>query len=74
MCLAVTGSRGSSAEFGTPASAEMSPISQTSPITMSPLSGSPLSSGINSPIAGNVVTGSMDRSVLMKIHSRRYRE
>ena len=72
--FAASGSRDSSMEFnGTPASAEMSPISQTSPISMSPLSGSPLSSGINSPIAGNGA-GSMDKSVLMKIHSRRYRE
>ena len=83
----VSSKASSSMDFGTatPASADMSPISQTSPISMSPLSGSPLSSGINSPIAscltigvGVGVTGrgkeEVDSSVLMKIHSRRYRE
>ena len=58
----------------TPMSADMSPISQTSPISMSPLSpgGSPISSGINSPVAH----GGGDRrpAVIMKIHSRRFRE
>ncbi|KAH9502160.1 hypothetical protein Btru_070284 [Bulinus truncatus] len=49
-------------------SADLSPISQTSPISMSPAS--PGNSGVNSP-----VTGSIGRDpVLMKIHSRRFRE
>ncbi|KAK2167715.1 hypothetical protein LSH36_25g10000 [Paralvinella palmiformis] len=70
------GSKTSGVDFvGTPVSAEMSPISQTSPISMSPLSGSPLSSGVNSPIASNTVIGNTQKSsVLMKIHSRRFRE
>ena len=72
------GSKSSSAEAGilTPMSAEMSPISQNSPISMSPLSpgGSPLSSGINSPIASNSMLGERKPQVVMKIHSRRFRE
>ncbi|XP_059140026.1 uncharacterized protein LOC131928117 [Physella acuta] len=49
-------------------SADLSPISQTSPISMSPAS--PGNSGVNSPI-----TGSIGRDpVVMKIHSRRFRE
>ncbi|CAL1533082.1 unnamed protein product [Lymnaea stagnalis] len=49
-------------------SADLSPISQTSPISMSPAS--PGNSGVNSP-----VTGSLGRDpVVMKIHSRRFRE
>ncbi|XP_064645784.1 selenocysteine insertion sequence-binding protein 2-like isoform X2 [Lineus longissimus] len=57
----------------TPASNDMSPISQNSPISMSPLSpGSPLSSGVNSPIAGGLnLTKS---SAALKLHSRRFRE
>ncbi|KAJ8311671.1 hypothetical protein KUTeg_011026 [Tegillarca granosa] len=56
---------------GTPASADLSPISQTSPISMSPLSPgqSPQSSEVNSPIAGVV-----GKDVIRKIHSRRFRE
>jgi hypothetical protein len=56
---------------GTPGSANLSPISQTSPISMSPLSPgtSPLSSEVNSPIAGAV-----GKDVVRKIHSRRFRE
>ena len=59
----------------TPMSADMSPISQTSPISMSPLSpgGSPLSSGINSPVAAQA-SGERRSAVIMKIHSRRFRE
>ncbi|XP_050404547.1 selenocysteine insertion sequence-binding protein 2-like [Patella vulgata] len=53
------------------ASAELSPISQTSPFSMSPLSpsASPLHSGFNSPIAKD-----SSNPALLKIHSRRYRE
>lgn len=61
----------------TPISADMSPISQTSPISMSPLSpgGSPLSSGVNSPIASNNhLMDERSQNVIMKIHSRRFRE
>ncbi|XP_076080464.1 uncharacterized protein LOC143051484 isoform X1 [Mytilus galloprovincialis] len=56
---------------GTPGSANLSPVSQTSPISMSPLSPgtSPLSSEVNSPIAGAV-----GKDVVKKIHSRRFRE
>ncbi|KAK3094671.1 hypothetical protein FSP39_004772 [Pinctada imbricata] len=56
---------------GTPASNDLSPISQTSPISMSPLSPgvSPQSSEVNSPIAGII-----GKEVRMKIHSRRFRE
>ncbi|XP_048251279.1 uncharacterized protein LOC124121959 [Haliotis rufescens] len=64
----------SSMELGNGAStsADLSPISQTSPISMSPLSpgASPLSSGVNSPITGH----SKDLKAMMKIHSRRFRE
>ncbi|XP_045184990.2 uncharacterized protein LOC123542996 isoform X2 [Mercenaria mercenaria] len=57
--------------LGTPASAELSPISQQSPSCMSPMSpgASPLSSGVNSP-----VTGTIQQTVKLKIHSRRFRE
>lgn len=49
-------------------SADLSPISQTSPISMSPAS--PGNSGVSSPSAG-----SLGRDpVIMKIHSRRFRE
>ncbi|ESO82987.1 hypothetical protein LOTGIDRAFT_134361, partial [Lottia gigantea] len=53
------------------ASAELSPVSQTSPFSMSPLSpsASPLQSGFNSPIAKD-----SSNPALLKIHSRRYRE
>ncbi|XP_067653114.1 selenocysteine insertion sequence-binding protein 2-like [Haliotis asinina] len=65
----------SSMELGNGAStsADLSPISQTSPISMSPLSPgtSPLSSGVNSPITGG---HSKDLKAMMKIHSRRFRE
>ena len=86
--------KSSSTDFGgynTPPMSADSPISQSSPFTMSPLSpgGSPLSSGVNSPsqagsfphgsysgmnsVAG---TGMDDRTpgVMLKIHSRRFRE
>ena len=54
---------------------DLSPISQTSPIVMSPLSGSPLHSGFNSPVANqNAVAGNANSSVLSRIHSRRFRE
>lgn len=81
--LSQDGSKASSYGAATPATVDMSPISQTSPVSMSPLSGSPFASGINSPIAcglaglGIVPKASGDdieASVLMKIHSRRYRE
>ncbi|CAH1790315.1 unnamed protein product [Owenia fusiformis] len=54
-------------------SAELSPVSQTSPISMSPLSpgGTPASSGVNSPITG--ATKDLNPA-LLKIHSRRFRE
>ncbi|XP_052785632.1 uncharacterized protein LOC128221193 isoform X2 [Mya arenaria] len=57
--------------LGTPNSAELSPISQPSPSCMSPLSPgtSPLSSGLTSPM-----TGSIQHTVKLKIHSRRFRE
>ncbi|CAG5125725.1 unnamed protein product, partial [Candidula unifasciata] len=56
------------ANGGAELSADFSPISQTSPISMSPAS--PGNSGVNSPI-----TGSVGRDpVVMKIHSRRFRE
>ncbi|XP_021354906.1 selenocysteine insertion sequence-binding protein 2-like, partial [Mizuhopecten yessoensis] len=62
-----------SADYGvtTPASNDLSPISQTSPISMSPLSpgASPLSSEVNSPIAGTI-----GKEAVLKIHSRRFRE
>lgn len=67
-------SKGSVVDYigtGTPASNDLSPISQTSPISMSPLSPgvSPQSSEVNSPIAGTI-----GKEVRMKIHSRRFRE
>ncbi|XP_074661442.1 uncharacterized protein LOC141914067 [Tubulanus polymorphus] len=54
---------------------DLSPISQNSPISMSPLSpgSSPLSSGVNSPIASLGMVD-MSSSAAMKIHSRRFRE
>ena len=52
-------------------SVDMSPISQTSPISMSPLSGSPLSAGVQ---ATDGASDSVDPSVMLKIHSRRFRE
>ncbi|XP_014779717.1 selenocysteine insertion sequence-binding protein 2-like isoform X1 [Octopus bimaculoides] len=51
----------------TPASADLSPVSQTSPISISPLS-----SGVNSPIAG--ATEKDVNPAVLKIHSRRFRE
>ncbi|XP_013409777.1 selenocysteine insertion sequence-binding protein 2-like isoform X3 [Lingula anatina] len=62
-----------SLESGTPASAELSPVSQTSPICISPPSpgGSPLSSGVNSPTVG---TKALNSKIVSKIHSRRFRE
>ncbi|GAB1605872.1 Hypothetical predicted protein [Argonauta hians] len=51
----------------TPASADLSPVSQTSPISISPLS-----SGVNSPIAGG--TEKDVNPAVLKIHSRRFRE
>ncbi|XP_048749684.2 selenocysteine insertion sequence-binding protein 2-like isoform X3 [Ostrea edulis] len=67
-------SKGSVVDYtgtGTPASNDLSPISQTSPINMSPLSPgvSPQNSEVNSPIAGTI-----GKEVRMKIHSRRFRE
>ncbi|GFN93192.1 selenocysteine insertion sequence-binding protein 2-like [Plakobranchus ocellatus] len=49
-------------------SADLSPISQTSPISMSPAS--PGNSGVSSPSAGSIGRD----PVIMKIHSRRFRE
>jgi hypothetical protein len=67
-------SKGSVVDYtgvATPASNDLSPISQTSPISMSPLSPgvSPQNSEVNSPIAGTI-----GKEVRMKIHSRRFRE
>ena len=78
-CLFLTGSKTSHEDPGisNPGSAELSPISQTSPISMSPLTpgGSPLSSGVNSPVAANaILRETRTSSLAMKIHSRRFRE
>ena len=62
--------------FCTPNSVEdnMSPLSQMSPLNISPLSGaSPGESGGTSPIAGDGTIGSGGKT-LSKIHSRRFRE
>ncbi|XP_041355730.1 selenocysteine insertion sequence-binding protein 2-like isoform X2 [Gigantopelta aegis] len=58
---------------GQSTSADLSPISQNSPISMSPLSpgASPLSSEMNSPIASGK---EHVNPALLKIHSRRFRE
>ena len=60
-------------ETYTPTSVNMSPISQTSPISMTPFQASPMNSEINSPIAATNALVS-DKSILAKIHSRRFRE
>ncbi|KAJ8343580.1 hypothetical protein SKAU_G00309090 [Synaphobranchus kaupii] len=48
-----------------PSDASLSPASQNSPYSITPISGSPASSGIGSPMAASAIT---------KIHSRRFRE
>lgn len=61
-------SRSLDTDQGVSPGADLSPISQTSPISMSPLT--PGASPINSPIAGYL---SRD-PVVLRIHSRRFRE
>ena len=61
-------SRSVDTDQGVSPGADLSPISQTSPLSMSPLT--PGASPLNSPIAGYLGRD----PVVLRIHSRRFRE